>query len=147
MTVPIAAAEASAAGSASGAAGGGAAASGGGVVSSVKKAPGNPLNHRPGKRKPQPKPAAGTEARRQRDEIDAIKANRPADPDTKTDAEPSAASSPGGGRPLLGDVRVSSAGGGFVLGTFVYVLGLTYLKHGRAGVQAWLKAKFLNEVA
>lgn len=56
--------------------------------------------------------------------------------------ETPAATSLGGGR-----IRPSGAGGGFVLGSFVYVLGLTYLRGGRPAVAAWLKAKFLNEVS
>jgi hypothetical protein len=67
-------------------------------------------------------------------------------PEPAADPEPAAAApSPSGGRPAAG-VKASSAGGGFALGVFIHVLGITYLRSGRAGVKAWLKAKFLNEV-
>ncbi|MFP5372391.1 MAG: hypothetical protein ACLGI3_16810 [Actinomycetes bacterium] len=44
-------------------------------------------------------------------------------------------------------LRAANTGGGFVLGMFVYVIGLNYLREGKPGVQKWLKAKFLNEVS
>jgi hypothetical protein len=43
-------------------------------------------------------------------------------------------------------VRLPNAGGGLVLGSLAYVLGLTYLRGGRAGVKALLRAKFFNQV-
>lgn len=42
---------------------------------------------------------------------------------------------------------LANAGGGLVLGAFTYVLALTYLRSGSAGVKAWLRAKFLNQVS
>ena len=39
---------------------------------------------------------------------------------------------------------LSSDGSGFLLGLFVYALGLAYLRYGAAGVKGWLAAKFLN---
>ena len=39
----------------------------------------------------------------------------------------------------------ASSGGGVILGAVTYVLALTYLRSGRAGVVAWLRAKFLNQ--
>jgi hypothetical protein len=43
-------------------------------------------------------------------------------------------------------LRTANAGGGFVLGMFAYVVGLTYLRDGKAGVKRLLRAKFFNEV-
>ena len=40
--------------------------------------------------------------------------------------------------------KVANAGGGALLGAIAYVLALTYLREGKAGVNRWLKAKFLN---
>jgi hypothetical protein len=36
-------------------------------------------------------------------------------------------------------------GAGFLLGVFVWVLTLAYLRGGPAGVRDWLRAKFLNK--
>jgi hypothetical protein len=52
--------------------------------------------------------------------------------------------------PLLPSVpravrSAASSGGGVILGTLTYVLALTYLRSGRAGVVVWLRAKFLNQ--
>lgn len=44
-----------------------------------------------------------------------------------------------------GAQRTANAGGGFLLGTFGYVLALTYLRGGSAGVKQLLRAKFLNK--
>lgn len=43
-------------------------------------------------------------------------------------------------------IRAANAGGGFALGLVTYVVVLTYLRDGRDGVKALLKAKFFNEV-
>lgn len=43
-------------------------------------------------------------------------------------------------------LKVANAGGGFVLGTVVYVVGLTYLRGGKPAVQRWFRAKFFNQV-
>jgi hypothetical protein len=70
-------------------------------------------------------------------------ADEPADPPTRRSSP--APSQLGGqlGR-SIGDGLNSS--GGFVLGALAYVLFLVYLRGGTPGVQAWLKAKFLNRV-
>lgn len=39
----------------------------------------------------------------------------------------------------------ANAGGGLLLGALAYVLALTYLRDGRAGVKRWVRAKFLNK--
>ena len=41
---------------------------------------------------------------------------------------------------------IANAGGGALLGAVTYVLALTYLRGGREGVKAWMRAKFLNQV-
>lgn len=56
--------------------------------------------------------------------------------------EPSAASSPSGGR---APIQIPDVGGGMVLGFLLYVVGLTYLRGGKADVTALLRAKFLNK--
>lgn len=43
-------------------------------------------------------------------------------------------------------VRAANAGGGFALGLMVYVVALNYLEGGKPQVNAWLRAKFLNQV-
>lgn len=40
----------------------------------------------------------------------------------------------------------AEAGGGVLLGVLGYVLALAYMRDGKAGVKAWLSAKFLNKV-
>ena len=113
------------------------------------------------------KAAAGTgQAARQRAAIDAIKAARPAQPATEVVESPAPAdrsrmNSRGSGPSLPGalsnqrgapdwyrtdKLKAANSGGGFLLGLGVYVLALTYLRDGRAGVKALLKAKFLNQV-
>lgn len=42
---------------------------------------------------------------------------------------------------------VGGVGGGAVLGALGYVLALTFLRGGPEGLVAWLRAKFLNQVA
>lgn len=47
-----------------------------------------------------------------------------------------------------GKIVSSGPGGtaaGVVLGAFCYFLGLAYIRGGRAGASAWLKAKFVNK--
>ncbi len=41
---------------------------------------------------------------------------------------------------------LANTGGGFVLGLLGYVLVLNYVRDGKDGVKAWLRAKFLNQV-
>lgn len=49
-----------------------------------------------------------------------------------------------GGRPLVSGGGAVDEGAGFLLGLFVYALGVSYLRGGTAGVRSWLAAKFLN---
>jgi len=53
---------------------------------------------------------------------------------------------PGWYRKLQDPVPVANAGGGFLLGLLGYVVALNYIRGGREGVNAWLRAKFLNKV-
>jgi hypothetical protein len=105
-------------------------------------------------------------AAQQRDAIQAIKDARPAEPPaappaTSTGSTGSTGSGSSGRRELPGvltdqrgapqafridGLRAANTGGGFVLGAFVYVIGLTYLRGGKPAVQRWFKAKFFNEV-
>lgn len=95
-------------------------------------------------------PAGGlSKLERDRAAIQAIKdARPPAEPAEPAPAAP-APTSPGAGAAApwrLEPIRLPDAGGGLVLGGLAYVLGLTYLRSGRTGVKALLKAKFFNEV-
>lgn len=85
------------------------------------------------------KPAAGTPAE---------PPTAPADePPAQPDPDPSQRPQVRGPSPALerSVSRASAASGGVILGVLFYVLGLTYLRDGGAGVKAWLKAKFINE--
>lgn len=46
--------------------------------------------------------------------------------------------------PSLSPPRSPGEAGGFVLGLFLYVLALAWVRHGMAGVTGWVSAKFLN---
>lgn len=97
-------------------------------------------------------PARGVnKLERDRSAIQAIKDARPAEPpaDQPVETVAPAPTSSGAGAAVSGlfsDVRPSGAGGGLVLGSLAYIVGLTYLRSGRAGVKALLRAKFLNRV-
>lgn len=96
-------------------------------------------------------PPEGTEARRQRDAVEAIKAQRapePADepvvePEPKAPADPAPASL-GAGPSLPAMPAAASTGSGFLLGVFVWALGLAYLDDGSDGVKKFLRNKFFN---
>jgi hypothetical protein len=104
-------------------------------------------------------PAPGTEARKQRDAIDAIKAQRAPEPEPETAAAAAPSSSSGGrGMPdALTDnrgapgwwrapdpVRAANSGGGFVLGLVLHALAIQYLREGAPGVRRYLRAKLFN---
>jgi hypothetical protein len=95
-------------------------------------------------------PAGGlSKLERDRAAIQAIKDARPAEQPPATDTTAPAPTPPGAGAAVsrvFSDIQPSGAGGGLVLGALAYVLGLTYLRSGRAGVKALLRAKFLNKV-
>lgn len=94
--------------------------------------------------------APGSKAARQREDVERIKAARPAEPTPAPAAAPAAPppSSLGGGLSLpSAPAPVSAAaatGSGFLLGVFVWAAGLAYLKHGPAGLKQFLGNKFLN---
>lgn len=77
--------------------------------------------------------------------LDGASAPKPAAEAPAPTSSGAGASAPSGG--LFSPVQPSGAGGGLVLGALAYIVGLTYLRSGRAGVKALLKAKFLNEVS
>jgi hypothetical protein len=99
--------------------------------------------------------APGSEAARQRQAIEEIKARRPAAPghpmipaasSSSAPAAPSPAS-PGGG-PSLPSVSVPGSvqtGSGFLLGVFAWAVGLAYLRGGTPEVRKFFAAKFLNK--
>jgi hypothetical protein len=57
-----------------------------------------------------------------------------------------APSSPGAGLPTVVMPAAASTGSGFLLGVFVWALGLAYLRGGSTEVKQFLSAKFLNKV-
>jgi hypothetical protein len=73
----------------------------------------------------------------------------PQPPATLTPDPPASpqSSSPGSSLPSVPKAVSSAwtAGGGAILGTLVYVLFLTYMRGGPAGVTTWFRAKFLNQ--
>jgi hypothetical protein len=58
-----------------------------------------------------------------------------------------APSSPGTGLPTIVIPAAASTGSGFLLGVFVWALGLAYLRGGPTEVKHFLAAKFLNRAA
>jgi hypothetical protein len=95
--------------------------------------------------------APGSEAARQRQAIEDMKARRPAQPHPMVPTAAPAASpppaSPGGG-PSLPSMSVPASmqtGSGFLLGVFAWAVGLAYLRGGPAEVRKFLAAKFLNK--
>jgi hypothetical protein len=106
------------------------------------------------RRPPAPLPPEGTEARRQRDAIDAIKADRQPEPEPAAEPvtkpaveEPTSPppASPGGGPSLPAVPASVSTGSGFALGVFVWAAGLAYLQHGSDGLKKFLGNKFFNK--
>jgi hypothetical protein len=112
----------------------------------------------------------GSEAARQRQAVEDVKAARKPefDPSLLVDPQsddpnapqPAKATSSGPSTPKFltnqdgspgwwpkagGTQRTANAGGGFLLGTIGYVVALTYLRGGSAGVKQLLRAKFLNK--
>lgn len=82
------------------------------------------------------------------EEVDALEREGKAQRDTRRRAQLAKPSSGGPGwAPTLRPPRRPSIadGSGFALGMVLYALGLNYLRHGRAGVKGWLRAKFLNQ--
>ena len=71
-----------------------------------------------------------------------------APPPAPADQAPAAGGSSGSSAPSFSAPKsvssAASAGGGAILATLTYVLFLTYLRGGAAGVKAWANAKFLN---
>jgi hypothetical protein len=57
-----------------------------------------------------------------------------------------APSSPGAGLPTVVLPAAASTGSGFLLGVFVWALGLAYLRGGSTEVKQFLSAKFFNKV-
>jgi hypothetical protein len=90
--------------------------------------------------------APGSKAARQREDIERIKAARAPDPAPveSTPASPPPAS-PGGGLPSLPVPAAAATGSGFLLGVFVWALGLAYLREGGDGVRKFMAAKFFNK--
>ena len=78
----------------------------------------------------------------------------PADPPAPSPADGTTAPpapSPAGRAPSSPTVpravrKAAASGGSAILATLTYVLALTYLRGGSAGVKRWLRAKFLNQV-
>jgi hypothetical protein len=110
------------------------------------------------RRPPVPDPrvtAPGSEAARQRQAVEDIKAARPPEPTTEPAAPPAPSpASPGGGpslpAPPASVQAAASTGSGVLLGLFTWGLVLSYLglngkASGTAGVKAFLAAKFLNK--
>lgn len=101
------------------------------------------------RRPPASLPPEGTEARRQRDAIEAIKADREPEPEQQPELEQQPASpppaSPGGGLPTLSMPAPVSTGSGFALGVVVWAFGLAYLNGGMDGVRKFVAAKFFNK--
>jgi hypothetical protein len=110
-------------------------------------------------------PAEGTDARRQRDAIDAIKAARPASDDQADGDQGDQAAGDGrSGEPgrrlprALTDqrgtagwlrpdpVKAANTGGGLALGLIAYAIGVNYLRDGKAGVKRYLMAKAFNKI-
>jgi hypothetical protein len=117
----------------------------------VKRAPGT-MNRRP---KAKPKGSGSTPKTKPEhiptsDELaqgitskDLAAGNLPAEGDSR--GVPAGGSGRKSSGPPVVMVKAGNAGGGFVLGMFAYVIGLTYLRDGKPGVQRWLRAKFFNE--
>jgi hypothetical protein len=116
------------------------------------------------RRPPVPDPRVthpGSEAARQRQAVEDIKARRKArediannpkvEPDDDPNYQPPAPPPPAGGGPSLPAMpAAASTGSGFLLGVFAWGLVLSYLgvngkKSGADGVRAFLAAKFLNK--
>jgi hypothetical protein len=94
--------------------------------------------------------APGSKAAQQRQQIEDMKARRPAAPHpmvpTAAPADPPPAS-PGGGPslPSMSMPAPMATGSGFLLGVFAWAIGLAYLRGGPAEVRKFLAAKFLNK--
>ena len=101
------------------------------------------------RRPPAPLPPEGTEARRQRDAIDAIKADREPEPEPEQELEQQPTSpppaSPRGGPSLPAVPAPVSTGSGFALGVVVWAFGLAYLNGGMDGVRKFARNKFFNK--
>lgn len=84
------------------------------------------------------------------EEVDALEREGKAARDTRRRAKlakPGGRGALGWAAPTLRPPRRPSIadGSGFALGLLLYALGMNYLRHGRAGVKGWLRAKFLNQ--
>jgi hypothetical protein len=83
-------------------------------------------------------PPEGTDARRQRDAVEAVKAKREPADDDDDQGDAHAA-------PLRLEVgQAGSSGAGFVLGALVWVAAVNFIQGGTPQVRKLLRAKFLN---
>lgn len=73
-------------------------------------------------------------------------ADSPADATMAPPVQPPAGRAPSSPTLPRAVTKAAATGGGAILATFTYVLALTYLRGGSAGVKRWLRAKFLNQV-
>lgn len=95
--------------------------------------------------------APGSNAARQRQSIEDIKARRKPEPAAAATSSAPAAPAPSSSGPGLSMpapvAAAAGTGGGFLLGLFGWALGLAYLRGGSDGVKQLMLAKFLNKTS